>query len=195
VHAYFRIARARGAHTHKTPLYNPTYNPCPKNEILFLCRMIRPLTRRSLITNQMPPPLQISKSPLKTARPVTIVVDTNEVAIWALQLYIGLFTKLPLTILGAHSVRFSICLQPRDQHPVIYITIVPGPLFILSPRGTIFSYPGQVRMHIFTLIKYMLISSILFKYCSRWVFGFHVCRYLIIIHRHNPFRYILGTGM
>jgi hypothetical protein len=44
VHAYFQITRAHGAHTHKTPLYGPPYSPCPKNEILFLCRMIRPLT-------------------------------------------------------------------------------------------------------------------------------------------------------
>jgi hypothetical protein len=133
-----------------------------------------------------------SKSPIGC---LTIAAGTNEVAMWALQLYIGLFAKLPLTIPGAHGVHFSIRLQPRDQHPIIYITAVPGPLFILSPRGTFFSYPGQVRMHIFTLIKYMLISSILFRYCSLWVFGFHVCRYLIIIHRHNPFRYILSTGM
>jgi hypothetical protein len=56
----------------------------------------------------MPFPLQISKSPLKTTRPVTIAAGTNEVAMWALQLYIGLFAKLPLTIPGAHGVHFSI---------------------------------------------------------------------------------------
>jgi hypothetical protein len=143
----------------------------------------------------MPHPPRISKSPLKTARPVTIAAGTNEVAMWALQLYIGLFSKLPLTIPGAHGVHFSIRLQPRDQHPVIYITSSPWASFHPEPPGHHFSYPGQVRMRIFTLIKYMLISSILFRYCSRWVFGFHVCRYLIIIHRHNPFRYILSTGM
>jgi hypothetical protein len=57
---------------------------------------------------------------------------------WALQLYRGLFAKLPLTIPGAHGVHFLIYLQPQDQHPVIYITTVPGPFFILSPWGTIF---------------------------------------------------------
>ena len=105
------------------------------------------------------------------------------------------FAKLPLTIPGAHDVHFLSRLQPRDQHPVAYIIAVPGPLFILSPRGTLFSYYAQVRMRIVTLIKYMLISLILFRYCSLWVFGFHVCRYLIIIYRHNPFRYILSTSM
>jgi hypothetical protein len=58
------------------------------------------------------------------------------------------FVKLPLTILGARGVHFSIHLQPRDQHPVTYITAIPGPLFILSPRGTFFIH-GQVRMQIF----------------------------------------------
>jgi hypothetical protein len=62
------------------------------------------------------------------------------------------FAKLPLTIPGAHDVRFSSRLQPRDQHPATYITAVPGPLFILSPRGALFSYHGQVRTRIVTFI-------------------------------------------
>ena len=44
VHAYYQIAHAREARTHKHPLYGPPYNPCQKNETLILCRMIRPLT-------------------------------------------------------------------------------------------------------------------------------------------------------
>jgi hypothetical protein len=52
------------------------------------------------------------------------------------------FTKLPLIIPGAHGVHFSNHLQPRDQHPSTYITVVPGSLFILFPRGTLFSYHG-----------------------------------------------------
>jgi hypothetical protein len=58
------------------------------------------------------------------------------------------FSKLPLTITGAHGVRFSTRLQPRDHHPVIYITAVPRPLFILSPQGALFIH-GQVHMPIF----------------------------------------------
>jgi hypothetical protein len=42
--AYYRITHAHGAHTQKQPLYDPPYSPCPKNETLILCRMIRPLT-------------------------------------------------------------------------------------------------------------------------------------------------------
>ena len=51
------------------------------------------------------------------------------------------FSKLPLTIPGAQGVHFSNRVQPRDQHPVTYITVVHGPLFILSPRGTFFHTP------------------------------------------------------
>jgi hypothetical protein len=91
------------------------------------------------------------------------------------------FAKLPLTIPGAQGVHFSNRLQPRDQHPATYITAVPGSLFIPSPRGTFFSYHGQVRTRIVTFVKYMLISLILFRYCSLWVFGCYVCRYLLII--------------
>jgi hypothetical protein len=76
---------------------------------------------------------KISKSPLNTSRPVTLEASTNEVEMWALQLYIGLSAKLPITIPGAPGVRSSIRLQPRDQHPVIYIKTFPRPLFILIP--------------------------------------------------------------
>jgi hypothetical protein len=136
-----------------------------------------------------------SQSHLNTSHPVTIATSTNEVAMWALQLYICLIVELPLTILGALGVHFLIHLHPRDQHPVIYIMTVHGPLFILSPWDAIFSYPDQARMRTFKIIKYMLIYSILVRYCSCQVFGFHVCRYLVIVHQHNPFRYILITGM
>ena len=79
------------------------------------------------------------------------------------------FAKLPLTISGAQGVHFSNHLQPWDQHPVTYITTVPRSLFILSPWGAFFSYHDQVCMHIVTFIKYILISLILFRYCSLWV--------------------------
>jgi hypothetical protein len=62
------------------------------------------------------------------------------------------FAKLPLTIPGAQGVHFSNRLQPRDQRPATYITVVPGSLFILSPRGAFFSYHGQVRTRIVTFI-------------------------------------------
>jgi hypothetical protein len=62
------------------------------------------------------------------------------------------FAKLPLTIPGAHDVHFSNLFQQRDQRPAAYIMAVPGPLFILSPRGALFSHHGQVRTCIVTFI-------------------------------------------
>jgi hypothetical protein len=44
---------------------------------------------------------------------------------WALQLYIVPFAKLPDPIPGASGVNFLIRLQPRDQHPILYIKTVP----------------------------------------------------------------------
>jgi hypothetical protein len=52
------------------------------------------------------------------------------------------FAKLPLTIPGAHGIHFSNRLQPRDQHSTAYIMAIPGPLFILGPRGALFSRHG-----------------------------------------------------
>jgi hypothetical protein len=130
-----------------------------------------------------------------SALELTVAAGTNEVAMWALQLYIALLTKLPLTIPGAQSVRFSNRLQPRDQRPVTYISAVPGSLFTMSPRGAFFPHHGQVRTRIVTFVKYKLIPLILFRYCSLWVFGCYVCRYLLIGHRHHPFRYKFSTGM
>jgi hypothetical protein len=83
------------------------------------------------------------------------------------------FSKLPLTIPGAHGVHFSIRLQPRDQHPIIYITAVPGPLFILSPRGTFFFIPWsgthahihayQIHAHIFDSLQILFTLGIWFS--------------------------------
>ena len=63
------------------------------------------------------------------------------------------FAKLPLTIPGAHGVHFTNRLQPRAQRPATYIMAVPGPLFILGPRGALFSRHGQVRTRIVTFFK------------------------------------------
>jgi hypothetical protein len=56
----------------------------------------------------------------QSALELTVAAGTNEVAMWALQLYIGFFAKLPPTIPGAHDVHSSNRLQPRDQHPATY---------------------------------------------------------------------------
>jgi hypothetical protein len=77
---------------------------------------------------------------------------------WALQLYIGFFSQLPLTIPGAHGIHFSNRLQPRDQHPAAYIMAVPRPLFILGPRGPLFFHIMARYAHAFShFCKYKLI--------------------------------------
>jgi hypothetical protein len=72
------------------------------------------------------------------------------------------FAKLPLTIPGAHGVHFSNRLQPRDQRPVTYIMAVPGPLFILSPRGPfshIMARYARALSHLSNTCSYLLFSS------------------------------------
>jgi hypothetical protein len=83
------------------------------------------------------------------------------------------FSKLPLTIPGAHGVHFSNRLQPRDQHPATYITTVPGSLFILSPRASFFiSWSGMhvhchiylIHAHIFDSLQILFTLGICFSY-------------------------------
>ena len=75
----------------------------------------------------------------KIARPLNKTVGTNEVALWALQLYIVHFAKLPDLIPGAPNVCFSIRLQPWHQNPPTYTIIFPAPLSTPSPRGDFFT--------------------------------------------------------
>ena len=82
------------------------------------------------------------------------------------------FAKLPLTILGAQGIHISNYLQPRDQHPATYITVVPGSLFILSPRGAFFtSWSGtHAHCHIYLIHAHIFDSlQILFTLCI-WLF-------------------------
>jgi hypothetical protein len=78
---------------------------------------------------------------------------TNEVALWAPQLYIVPFSKLPCSITGAQSIYFLIHLQPRDQDPATYTVTFPGSPSILGPGGAFFSHHAQVRMLMFKIIK------------------------------------------
>ena len=110
---------------------------------------------------------------MKTAHPVTIVAGTNEVAMWTLQLYIGLFSKLPLTISGAQGVHFSNRLQPWDQRPTTYIIVVLGWLFILSPGAPFF--------HI--MVRYARALSPLSNTCSYLWFSSDIVHfgYLVVM--------------
>jgi hypothetical protein len=109
----------------------------------------------------------------ESTQKLTEAAGTNEVAMRALQLYIGLFAKLPLTIPGAHGVHFSNRLQPWDQRPATYIMTVPGPLFILSPRGTFFfiSWPGtHAHCHIYLIYVHICYYLQIWFTLGIWLF-------------------------
>jgi hypothetical protein len=82
------------------------------------------------------------------------------------------FAKLPLTIPGAQGVHFSNHLQPRDQHPAAYITVIPGSLSVLGPRGTLFSISWSgthTHCHIYLIHAHILDSlQILFTLGILW---------------------------
>jgi hypothetical protein len=117
------------------------------------------------------------------------------VALWGLQLYIVPLSKLPCSITGSLVVHFSIHLQPQDQDPIPYTITSPRSPSILGPRGHIFltSCPGTPA-YIHKLLNYCY-RFFIFRYCSHRVFDFHLYRYLVIMHQHYPFRYIIDTGM
>jgi hypothetical protein len=131
----------------------------------------------------------------RSALEFTVAAGTNEVAMWALQLYIGFLPNFhspfrePTASIFRTVFSHGISVPP----PTSWLSLghlLPGALGV-----PFFSHHDQVRMHIVTFVKYKLIPLILFRYCSLWVFGCYVCRYLLIGHRHHPFRYIFSTGM
>jgi hypothetical protein len=81
--------------------------------------------------------------------------------------------KLPLTIPRAHGVHFSNRLQPRDQCPATYIMAVPGPLFILGPRGAFFSIPWSgthAHCHIYLIHAHICYSLQILFTLGIWLF-------------------------
>jgi hypothetical protein len=82
----------------------------------------------------------ISKYPLKTSRQLTMKAGTNEVALWAPQLYIVPFAKLPCSITRAQRIHFLIHLQPQDQDPTTYTITFPESPSTLGPGGAFLSH-------------------------------------------------------
>jgi hypothetical protein len=127
------ITHALGGPPSQNPLVRPSVQALPKKETLTTVqedtttnlKLVDPKSAGSISWN-----LQISP---QTSRQSTMAAGTNEVAMWALQLYIVPFSKLPYSILGAPSVRFPIHLQPWDQDPTTYTVTFPGPPSILGP--------------------------------------------------------------
>jgi hypothetical protein len=105
------------------------------------------------------------------------VTGTNEVALWAHHPYIAPFSQLPHSVTGAQSLYFPIRSQPQ-------ILILPS-THSHSPGHHLHLAPEEHFSHI--TFRYACSLSILsnscymffiIRYCSRRVFGFHVCRYL-----------------
>jgi hypothetical protein len=112
-------------------------------------------------------------------------MGTNEVALWAHQSYIVPFSKLPHAITGTQSLCFPIHSQTWDHGISIYI--------VTFPRLSYEVGPGENFSHV--IFRYACVCSklsdscymfFIIIYCSRRVFGFYVCRYLIIANETTP---------
>jgi hypothetical protein len=194
-HGYPSFSRALVGPPLQKPLVRPSVRPCPENKPYLLCRRMRPLTWLSQILDRSARTPVISKSPRKTSRQLTMAAGTNEVALWAPQLYIVPFSKLPRSVTGAQSLCFLIHLQPWDQDPPPTQSHSLGhhPYW---PRGSIFfSHITSRYACSCSKLSNNCHMFFIFRYCSRRVFSFNVCRYLVITTQRNPFRYMINTSM
>jgi hypothetical protein len=122
--------------------------------------------------------LQISS---ETSRPLTTTAGTNEVALWALQLYIvpfpnfqDQFQELRASIfrsIFSHGIRIP---PPTQSHSLgHHPSSAPGEHFShITPRYACSCSKLSNNCYMFFI----------FRYCSRRVFIFYVCRYLVITH-------------
>jgi hypothetical protein len=85
--------------------------------------------------------LQISS---KSSRQLTMAAGTNEVALWAPQLYIVPFSKLPHSVTGAQSLCFSDPSSATGSGSHHLHSHIPRVTIHTRPRGSIFltSRPG-----------------------------------------------------
>jgi hypothetical protein len=137
--------------------------------------MIRPLTRYSQNVDRMPHPPQISKSPLKTARPVTIAAGTNEVAMWALQLYIGLFPNFhspfrePKVSIFQTVFSHEISIPPPTSQLSLghFSSGAPGVPFFISWSGMhVHCHIYLIHAHIFDSLQILFTFGYLFLICA-----------------------------
>jgi hypothetical protein len=112
---------------------------------------------------------------------------------WALQLYIGFLPNFhspfrePTTSILRTVFSHGISIPP----PTSWLSL--GHFSSRAP-GTLFSHiMARYARALSHLSKYMFIFVFLFRYCSLWVFGCSMCRYLISISPHHSFRYIYSA--
>jgi hypothetical protein len=140
------------------------------------CRIIGPLTYLSPLPDQSPHTPTISKYPPNYLFNSAIVTGTNEVAWWAHHPYITpfpnfrtLLQELRASIFRSVLIHMILILPSTHSHSLGYHRyLVPQEHF----SHATFRYACSLSV----LITYM--SYILFIYCSRRVFGFHVFSYL-----------------
>jgi hypothetical protein len=81
-------------------------------------------------------------------------------ALWACHPYIGHFSQLPHSVIGAQSFHFSIHSQPRDPNLTIYTFTFPGLSSALFPGEECFSCHVQVCMLTFSFNQILVIYSL-----------------------------------
>jgi hypothetical protein len=152
-HPYVWLSQLQ-PHTHACESFNLPCTGGPTLTKSLIHSSVHPLLEKEILTTMQEDPttkltlvdpesagsisqnLQISP---QNSRPLTLAAGTNEMEIWALQLYIVPLPKLPRSFSRASCIRFSIRLWPQDQDPTTYSLIVPEPPSILIPRGAFFS--------------------------------------------------------
>jgi hypothetical protein len=126
--------------------------------------------------------LQISS---KFSRQITIAMGTNEVALWAHQPYIVPFSKLPHSVTGAQSLCFRSILSHGIMVPPSTQSHSLGHHLNLAP-GEHFSHVTSRYACSCSKLSDSCYMFFIIRYCSRRVFGFYVCRYLVITNDATP---------
>jgi hypothetical protein len=112
---------------------------------------------------------------------------------WALQLYIGFLPNFhssfrePTTSIFRTVFSHGISIPPPTSWLSLghFSSRAPGaPFFHIMARY------ARALSHLSNTCSYLLF---LFRYCSLWVFGCSMCRYLISISPHHSFRYIYSA--
>jgi hypothetical protein len=173
--------RTRGSTLTKFPVRS-SIQPLQKNKILITMQE-DPTTNLTLAefesTDSISQNLQISP---QNSHPITLAIGTNEVALWALQLYIVPFVKLPGSILGALGNHFSFCLQPRDHYPTTYTISFPRTLSIIIAQGA-FSHITLRYTCSCSKLSNNYYMFFIFRYCSHRVFWFSCVQ---VLGHHTP---------
>jgi hypothetical protein len=124
-----------------------------------------------------------------------MTAGTNEVAMWALQLYITPFAKIPHAITGSQGLYLLIYSHQQDQDPATHTVTFPESPSIPGPWGCIFltSHLGthvHVQNYQITFIHSLSSFIVHIGYSILMCAGTWSSKI-----KNNPFRYMIDTGM